>query len=126
MKNTTIKHTTPLHNEWLRGINFYEQELQILQERLEEIAGDNTGNEVAEKVEYFQNQLIIHRDFIDGFKHRIRESMQKIEYEINHLAGHVKESTASGFDKLLEDYQTEEQMINDLRHEFNKFASRWM
>jgi len=126
MKQATIKHTTPQHNEWLRGIAFYEQELEIIRERLEEIASDNTGHEVSEKVEHFQNQLIIHRDYIDGLKHRIHESMKRIEYDVNHLAGHVKESTAAGFDKLKDEYQTEEQMINELRQQFNRFAAEWM
>ncbi|MCJ8208339.1 hypothetical protein MUY27_01375 [Mucilaginibacter sp. RS28] len=126
MRTSTIKHTTPQHNEWMRALTFYEQELNILDERLQEIAGDNTGHEVAENVEYFQNQLIIHRDYIDGLKHRIRESMQKVEHDINHLAGHIKESTAEGYDKLMEDFGTEERMVNELRQAFNRFASKWM
>jgi len=39
MSQINIKHVANLDNESLRGLDFYEQELGVLQERLDEIAG---------------------------------------------------------------------------------------
>lgn len=115
-----------MHHEWLRGLEFYQLELVILQERLEEIAGDNTGHEVSVQVEYFQNQLLIHRNYIDGLKHRIHENIKQMEQELKNGAGYVKASTAAGCDEVQDQYHTEEALVNGLRKEFNRFAAQWM
>jgi len=59
MKEINIKHIHNLHTDALRNMDFYKQEIAILTNRLEEIAADNTGHEVAGKVEHFQNQFLI-------------------------------------------------------------------
>ena len=126
MKTASIKHLKFAHNAWLRAIEFYKLELHILQERLEEIAFDNTGKEVSEGIEHYQNQLIIHRDYLDGLAHRIKTNVREAESEITQSSGNVSESTVLVHDELAEQYHTEENMINQLRHEFNRFASKWM
>jgi len=126
MKNISIKHLNFAHNAWLRGLGFYELELGFLQERLEEIAGDNTGKEVSEKVEYFQNQLIIHRDYLDNLKHRIHTNKTLLQHELKATTTYVDEATVMAYNQLAEDYFTEDRMFIDLRNEFNRFASEWM
>ena len=58
MKEINIKHISNLHSDALRGLDFYKQEIGILKKRLEEIAADNTGHEVAESIERFQNPIL--------------------------------------------------------------------
>lgn len=50
MSNINIKHIKNLHNDWLRGLEFYKQEIEILQNRLDEITADNTGKEASEEI----------------------------------------------------------------------------
>jgi hypothetical protein len=126
IKQVNIKHISNLHNEWLRGLEFYGQELFILQERLDEIATDNTGKEVLVKIDYFQNEIIIHQNAIDELKHLIHANIKKIEQQLLKTELFVEENTAIEHEQLGEQYETEEKMINDLRHEFNRFAAEWM
>jgi len=126
MKKVNIKHISNLHNEWLRGLEFYAIELNIMQERLDEVAAGNTGKKVAEKIEYFQNEIIIHRNFIDELRHYIHSNLQKIEDELLKTEIFVDQNTAFEHKKLNEQYLTEEKMINELRHEFNRFAAEWL
>ena len=126
MKQISIKHLNFAHNAWLRGLGFYELELGFLRERLEEIAADNTGKMVSEKVEHFQNQFIIHRDYLDGLKHRIQENMKVLQYELAGSDGHVDRDTVAIYNQLAGDYFTEDQLFIALRHEFNGFAAEWM
>lgn len=126
MKEINIKHITNLHSDALRGLDFYEQEITILKKRLEEIAADNTGHEVAERVEYFQNQFLIQNNNIDELKHGIHENIQNIEDQIRQTGAYVKVNTAGENIKLYDQYISLEKVINEIRQEFNHFASKWM
>ncbi len=127
MKNrTNIKYIKNLNNDGLRGITFYKQELIILQERLQEIAGDNTAREVQEKVEHFQNQFLIHGNKLDVLKHDIHVNDEDIEAEIMLTGTQVSQSVAAEHARIHDRYQTEEKIFNELRKEFNRFAAQWM
>ncbi|MGZ3757247.1 MAG: hypothetical protein ACXVAY_07545 [Mucilaginibacter sp.] len=126
MTKINIKHITNLNNDCLRGLAFYQQELDILRGRLEEIAADNTGRIVAEKVEHFQNQFMIHSYYIDELKHLIHANDKAIESELVKTSVFVNEEIADKHDQLVDKYHTEEKIFNELRHEFNRFAAEWM
>lgn len=125
MKTISIKHITDLHSDSLRGLDFYAQELDILQSRLQEILADNTGEEVAEQVEHFQNQFIIQRHAIEELRGEILENNSMITEQVMESGG-VEKKTIAENNNLHGDYLTEEKIINDLRHEFYRFASKWM
>ena len=126
MTKINIKHIKNLNNDCLRGLAFYRQELGILKERLEEIAADNTGKVVAEKVEHFQNQFMIHSYYLDELKQLIHGNDKAIESELLKTSMFVDEDIADKHDQLVDKYRTEEKIFNDLRHEFNRFAAEWM
>lgn len=121
-----IKHISNLNNDCLRGLTFYKQELSILQERLEEIAGKNTGSETTMGVEHFQNQFLIHANEMDQLLYRIRKNDKELETEIKTTAIYVQEETAVQHEQIHEAYHTEEKSFNELRQEFNRFAAKWM
>ena len=126
MNQINVNHIANLNNDYLRGIEFYKQELNIMQGRLEEIAADNTGKEVSEQVEHFQNQFLIHSNYLDEIKHRIKTDIKRIEQQLHKTHVFVTEDTAVEYDNVNEQYITEEKIFNDLRHEFNRFAAKWM
>lgn len=126
MKNTNFKHLTFAYQTCRRGLEFYEIELRFLQERLEEIAGDNTGHEVAEQVEHFQNQLIIHRDQIDQLKHRVQVNLDEVAAALKLSANFIEEATVTAADQIAADYEEEEKLFKELRQDFNRFAAKWM
>lgn len=126
MKNVNINHLKSLQNEVLRGLAFYEEELRILQERLEEIVIDNNKKEVMESVEHFQNQLIIQRNNIDELKHDVNAHAAHLKSQLIHSPDFVSEGSAAENDSLYERYVVEEKTINELRREFNRFAAKWM
>jgi hypothetical protein len=126
MKQINIKHISNLHNDALRGLDFYEQELTILKGRLEEIAGGNTNDEAAIGVEHFQNQFIIQQERIDELRHALHENHKRIESELLQTAGFAEQDAVAANEDLYEQYVTEEKLFNELRHEFNRFAAKWM
>ncbi|WP_109607551.1 hypothetical protein [Mucilaginibacter oryzae] len=127
MKNhINIKYVKNLNNDALRAVEFYIQELNILQERLQEVATDNTAREVQEKVEHFQNQFSIHHEYLNKLKEDIQANDQEIEAELLITGNVISENVAAGHGRLHENYITEEKIFNDLRHEFYRFAAEWM
>jgi len=126
MKEINIKHINNLHSDALRSLDFYRQDVGILRNRLEEIAADNTGHEVAIKVEYFQNQFLIQQNNIDELKHKIHENLSNIQNQVKESAGFISQTSAAENVELYDQYLTEEKIVNDIRQEFNRFASKWM
>lgn len=126
MKEINIKHIANLHSDALRALDFYKQDILILRRRLEEIAADNTGHEVAVKVEYFQNQFLIQSNNIDELKHNLNQNLAKVEEQVKASAGFLDQSVAAENSEIYSQYLSLEKVINEIRHEFNSFASRWM
>ena len=126
MEKLNIKHIDNLHNDAIRGLDFYWQELTILRKRLEEIASDNTSHEVAGQIEHFQNQFIIHNEQIDELRHAFHQNFKEMEVQLVEMAGFADESTFATNEELYERYITEERLFNELRLDFNRFAAKWM
>jgi len=113
-------------NQWLKGLDFYRDDIRIQEKRLLELASANTGSEVGRGIEHFQNQFLIQRNTIDELRHAIREHMsafgktvaaEEPVWEARHTAVHG--SLKDGYDSF-------EKVMNELRQEFNAFLSRWL
>ena len=126
MNKINIEHFKNLNSDCLRGIEFYKQELGILNTRLEEIAKGNTSREAAEGIEHFQNQFIIHRNQLDELRHSLNANEHEISRQLQKSTVFVDATTANEHQILFDHYRTEEKIFNDLRHEFNQFAAKWM
>lgn len=123
---TSVTHLSNEHNDWLRSLDFYKQELNILKERLTEIAGKNTGEEAEKGFDHYENQLKIQVTNIDTLRHNINENLSKLAQESKEALGHVDKDLISNHDAFRDKVITLENDVNELRHEFNKFAAKWM
>jgi hypothetical protein len=126
MKKINLKHIHNLNEEALRGLDFYEEEMRILQERLEDVAKDNYDKEVMLKVEHFQNQLIIQRNNIDELRHAIHDHLSIIKGQLENSNEYISENADLEETTLYEQYHELEKTINILRKEFNHFAAEWI
>ncbi|MEZ5018480.1 MAG: hypothetical protein R2800_15575 [Flavipsychrobacter sp.] len=126
MSKTSISHLDNEHNDWLRALDFYKTELGILKGRLTEVAGKNTADEVALNAEHFENQIKIQIANVDTLRHNINENLQKVSLQAKENAAHIDKELITQHENLREQYISEEKTINELRHEFNRFASKWM
>lgn len=112
--------------EWTGKLDFYKDEIKILQKRLEEIAQKNNHKDVLAQVEKFQNQLLIHRNTIDEIHHGIVLSEDKIQEEINKNPVAADRRKIADHQAEKEEIQIFEKVFNELREEFNRFVSKWM
>lgn len=123
---TQKKHIDELHAEhqtWLTEAKFYADELGIFNKRLEEIAAENTAQEVKIQVEHFQNQFIIQQEQLDTLNH------EAVIHE-QWLANYAKENPVAIDRRLFGDHQathakiaTFKEIYADLKAEFNRFLA---
>lgn len=114
------------NTDWTNKLNFYKDEVKILEGRLEEIAAKNSGNDVLAEVERFQNQFIIQRNNIDEILHAVKMNEEALI--------EVIKSNPVAVDHRKVEYHAQEQDLvdsfeknfNELREDFNAFAAKWM
>ncbi len=124
--NESVYNQHAENTEWTSKLKFYKDEVVILTGRLEEIASKNSGNDALAEVERYQNQLIIQRNNIDEIAHLVNLNEQALIEEIksNPVAiDHRKVEYHAKEKELVESFETN---FNNLREDFNRFASKWM
>ncbi len=114
------------HVNWLNELNFYVNELEIFQKRLDELASHNTGEEVRKGISHHQNQLIIQKEQIDILSHELRVHEQS-------LGTYAKEHPVAIDHKLFGDHtglrermERFTQIYQEFRSEFRRFVGAWL
>ncbi|WP_293741971.1 hypothetical protein [uncultured Pedobacter sp.] len=126
MKKISIKHLNNVHVDSIRGLDFYAETLEILRERLNEIAKANTGKETMIGIEHFQNLFIIHQEKIEVLKHRLLKNIEMLAGEIKDTKGFIEQSVFEKNEELQSEYLREVDLFEEMRHEFYRFAAEWM
>ncbi len=111
------------HNEWLKGLDFYREDLTIHERRLLELAGRSQDFDMNRSIEHFQNQFIIQHNTIDELRHAIREHMAGFGRSVAAGDGRREEGHMLSHRELKDGYQSFEKVMNELRHEFGTFLS---
>ncbi|MCB0574161.1 MAG: hypothetical protein KDC61_06310, partial [Saprospiraceae bacterium] len=122
-------YITDLHYEhklWHNELNFYRDEIKILQARLEEIVSKNTSNEVEMGVESFQNRFDLNRKHISEIKHRIKKHEK---FLVNYAKDHpiaVDHVHFTDHTDIRENFERFRELYREMKTEFNRFAVKWM
>ncbi len=126
MTYTTVSKCSNDHSTWLKELDFYNEELSLLEKRLMEIANKNNGKEVMAEVEHFQNQFIVQRNNMDMLQHNVKEHNNKVAEDAKEHAGKMEVSREHDHNALKDQIEMFEKVFNELRHEYNRFLSKWM
>ena len=114
------------NQDWLKRLDFYKEEIQILRERLEELTRKNTDAEFLKSVEHFQNQFLIQRNHIDELSHDIRLNEGKLVHEILHNPVAVDHRKVENHDMEADFMVYFEKNFATIRAAFNQMAAKWM
>lgn len=126
MTYISVTHCGADHSHWLKDIGFYDEELDTLESRLVEIVRKNNNKEVMTAVEHFQNQFVVQRNNIDQLQHDIHEHDRNVANDARDHAGKMNSNEVEEHNKLREQVETFGKVFNELRHEYNRFLSKWM
>src|SRR4051812_7470436 len=93
MNKVSITHLSNAHNRWLRSLQFYKQEIEILRNMLYEIARKNTRDSVMREIDQYENQFKIQIENIDMLSHDIHENIATIGKEAQaSAAGYIDDA----------------------------------
>ncbi|GAB2816661.1 hypothetical protein [Ferruginibacter profundus] len=126
MQTTSIKKVSGNHDEWKNTLGFYKDELMICKKRLLEVVSKNTGKEIMQMVEHFQNQFLVQSENIDILSHDINEHMKRMATEIQSHAGHVDKEELPVHFLLKDRFETEQKVFTHLKEEFQQFLAKVM
>ncbi len=125
-KNYHVSRIGHEQSDWERGIAFYQDDLKILEHRLQEISQMYNNVEVKSNIEHYQNQFIIQQNNLSVLSKRMKDHAHHIHQDVHEHAQHLTEETIAEHDALKEDYLTLEKSILELRHDFYRFLSHYM
>lgn len=114
------------HMLWLRELDFFKEELVVLQKRLEEVASRNTDSEMKSMQERFQNKIIRQNEVIDELKHDIKIEEEKlIEFAKDHPVA-LNHIYFTDHVELKEKMSTFKDIYARMKSDFQKFVSIWL
>lgn len=114
------------HVEWRNRMLFYNDDLQILKRRLDEVAVGNTDKEVQAMVEHFQNRMLVQKEQIDILKHDINEYERVIEVHLNKNDTAANLQSWNDHTHLRERVETFELLFNEFRKDLIGFVAKWL
>jgi CRISPR/Cas system endoribonuclease Cas6 (RAMP superfamily) len=126
MSFSNITQITTEHSEWLKGLDFYKEDIHILEHRLAEIVAKNTSFEARQGVEHFQNQFLIQLNNIDELSHKVREHNSFFAKSPLVVEEIVENEKLADHENLKDEYIFFEKIMKELRQEFNIYLSKWM
>ena len=121
---TEKKHLSDLHvahTDWTAELNFFADEIKILEGRLGEISAISTNPEQKIKVGHFESQLVIQRNELDTLVHDIQvEEDTLVQSALENPV--AVDHRLMNYDVTLEDrITTFSTLFTELRKEMNDF-----
>ncbi|GAB4338950.1 MAG: hypothetical protein OHK0038_17890 [Flammeovirgaceae bacterium] len=127
--SVTKTHLTTQHQEhaeWVKSLDFYREEIEIIKKRLSEVSSKNTSKEVKMLVNHFENQCIINAEVIDELKHEIGVYEKELVRIIEQNAVAIEHKLVKDHSELRGKMQVFEKLFGQLRKDFNKFLGEVM
>jgi hypothetical protein len=106
------------HTDWLNKLSFYNDEISIMQKKLEEVNSRNTGADIRKKIEHFQNQLIIQKSNSDDLHRQIKR-------EEKGLQDNIRKNPVASDHRTTEDHTGERTMMEGFEKNFNLFRKEF-
>ena len=110
-------------NSWREKLRQYRDEFSSDKIKLQEAASQPLSKDQLQDVEHLHNQFHIQLINIHDLKHAIKAHEQKISYEMNVNSGKLHPDTLAEHEDLLDQYQSLDSTLIDLREEFDRFLS---
>ncbi len=111
-------------NAWREKLRQYRDEFSKDKTKLQDAASITLSKDQLQDVEHLHNQFHIQLINIHDLKHAIKTHEQKMNYEMNVNNGKLNGETMAEHENLLDQYQSLELTLQDLRDEFDDFLAR--
>lgn len=109
------------HKLWMNELNFFETQLDVFEERLEEVVQGISDNSAFAAVEAFQNRIIRQREVIDELKHKFRLREKDLDTYANDKELDTDHILYKDHRKEREDMQTFIKLYQEMREQYMGF-----
>jgi hypothetical protein len=124
MTNSKIKFFHSELLEWKKTIEFYSHQLVAFQNRLTEVAKNNSNRQMLAEVEQFQNKFIVEKESFDILRHDIKAQAKKIVLAAPDYDD-IKEDFVDEQFILADRFQTAESLFGELKKSFYRFLEKY-
>lgn len=111
-------------NSWREKLRQYREEFSKDKTKLQEAASRTLSKDQLQDVEHLHNQFHIQLINIHDLKHAIKTHEQKMNYEMNVNKGKLNAESMAEHENLVDQFQSLELTLQDLREEFDGFLSK--
>ena len=111
-------------NAWREKLRQFKEEFTRNETQLQHATRQSLSREQLQDVEHLHNQFHIQLINIHDLKQSIKVHDRKMNFERVAFNGYVNEDSLSRHESLLDEVQSLEQTLLDIREEFNVFLSR--
>ncbi len=124
MVQVDISQLTGECNAWREKLRQYREEFTRDESQLQQVTRQSLSKDQLQDVEHLHNQFHIQLINIHDLKQSIKAHDRKMNFERVAFNGYVNEDSLSRHEALLEEVQSLEQTLLDLREEFGNFLKR--
>jgi hypothetical protein len=121
MVQVDISQLTTECNGWREKLRQYREEFTRDESQLQQVARQSLSKEQLQDVEHLHNQFHIQLINIHDLKQSIKVHDRKMNFERVAFNGFVHEDSLSRHEALLDEVQSLEQTLLELRDEFHNF-----
>ena len=126
MVTTDISQIAGECSTWRNTLRDQRADFTSLKEKLQLLSTNLQEKNELQDLEHLQNQFYIQLINIHDLKHAIKTHEQKMNYEKSAHNGMLQAETVAEHENLLDQYQTLDLTLQELRAEFEGFLSRAM
>ena len=113
------------HKLWMNELKFFEMQLDVFEERLEEVVKSLDERSAFAEVEAFQNQIIRQREVIDELKHKFRMRERDLDTYANDKEIPADHILFKDHRKERDDMQTFIKLYQEMREKYMHFLERY-
>src|SRR6478609_5613701 len=124
MVQVDISQLTAECNSWREKLRQYREEFTRDEAQLQQVARHALSKEQLQDVEHLHNQFHIQLINIHDLKQSIKAHDRKMNFERVAFNGYVNEDSLTRHESLLDEVQSLEETLLDLRTEFKTFLQR--
>ena len=124
MVQVEIAQLTGECNTWRESLRQFREEFNQDKAKLQQAVSQPLSKDQLQDVEHLHNQFHIQLINIHDLKQAIKHHDRKISFETSVNKGQLNDETVAEHEKLFDRYQHLENMLLELREEFNSFLHR--
>ena len=113
------------HKLWVNELNFFESQLAIFEERLEDVVRQLSEHTAMAEAEAFQNRIIRQREVIDTLKHKFRLREKDLDTYADDMELDADHPLFVDHEKEHEEMEIFIKLYSEMRDKYMAFLRSW-